>query len=92
MSSTGTTTCEIELLPDARVDELDLAAAACDEPADLLHRPLRGRQGDALEGLFDETLEPLQRKREMRSPLGAGDCVDLVEDHRLDAPQRLAGL
>ena len=83
---------EVELLADARVDELDLAARAGDEPADLLHRPLRRREPDALEGRVDEALEPLEREREMRAALRAGDGVHLVEDHRLDPAERLARL
>ena len=92
MSSTGTTTCEVELLADARVDELDLPPGARDEPADLLERPLRRREADALERHFDEALEPLQREREVRAALRPRDRVDLVEDHGLDTAQRLARL
>ena len=38
-----------------------------------------------------EALEPLQAEREVRAALRAGDRVDLVDDHVLDAAQHLAG-
>ena len=80
---------EIELLRDARVDELDLACAR-DEAADLLHRALRRGQADALERLLDEPLQPLHRQRQVRAALRARDGVHLVEDQRPDSPQVLA--
>ena len=43
-------------------------------------------------GLLDDPLEALDGQREMGAALGAGDRVHLVEDQRLDAPQRLARL
>jgi hypothetical protein len=79
---------EIELLRDARVDELDRPAAR-DETADLLERALRGREADPLHRLRGELLEPFDREREMGASLRAGDCVNLVEDQRLDAAQQL---
>ena len=36
-------------------------------------------------------VEPLEREREVGAPLGGGEGVDLVDDHGLDAAQRLAG-
>ena len=50
MSSTGDDHLEVELLARARVDELDRPAAG-DEAPDLLERPLRRREADALERL-----------------------------------------
>ena len=82
---------QVELLGAAGVHELDLAAAR-DEPADLLERTLRGREADPLHGLADQPVEPLQRERQVRAALGAGDRVHLVHDHRLDRPKRLARL
>ena len=41
-------------------------------------------------GRVDEPLQALDREREVRAALGAGDGVHLVEDQRLDAAQRLA--
>ena len=35
--------------------------------------------------------QPLQRERQVRAALGAGDGVDLVDDHRLDRAQHVAG-
>ena len=60
-----------------------------DEAADLLHRPLCGREPDALERLVDEALEPLQRQREVRTALRPRDGMDLVEDHGADPAQGL---
>ena len=82
---------QVELLRAAGVDELDLAPAR-DEAADLLQRPLRRGEADALDRLADEPVEPLEAKREMRAALRAGDGVHLVDDHRLDPAQRLARL
>jgi hypothetical protein len=83
---------EVELLPRSRVDELDVAVGSGDEAADLGQRALRGREADALERALRELLEALERQRQMRSALRAGDRVDLVEDHRLDPAQGLPGL
>ena len=83
---------QVELLPHARVDEPYLAPRACDEPADLLHRSLCRREPDALERCVDEPLEPLQGEREMRAALRPRHGVHLVEDHRLDAAERLPRL
>ena len=41
--------------------------------------------------LLNQMVEPLQRQRQVRPPLGLGDRVDLVDDHRLDAGEDLAG-
>ena len=80
---------EVELLARAGVDELDRAAAG-DEPADLLERPLRRRKPDPLDRPVGEPLEPLDREREVGAALRAGDRVHLVEDQRLDAAEALA--
>ena len=72
---------EVELLAHARVDELDLTTRSGDEAADLVERPLCGREADALERLLDELLEALEREREVRAALRPGDRVHLVEDH-----------
>ena len=79
---------EVELFPYAGVDDLDRPPAR-DEAADLLQRPLRGREGDALNGPPDQTLEPLEREREMGAPFRPGDGMDLVQDDRLDGLQHL---
>jgi hypothetical protein len=80
---------EVELLRHTRVDELDVPAAR-DEATDLLHRPLRGREADALERPVDEPLEPLDGKRQVGSPFRSCDGVNLVEDQRPDALHVLA--
>ena len=49
---------------------------------DLLERPLRGREPDALHRILHEQLQPLEREREMRAALRPRHRVDLVEDHR----------
>ena len=98
MSSTGTTTCELERLARAGVDDGDLAVRpdAAEEAGDRLERPLRGADrpircgGSAPSGA--EALEPLQAQGEVGAALRAGDRVDLVDDHVLDAAQDLAGL
>ena len=82
---------EIELLARAGVDEPDRTVAG-DEAADLLERALRRREADPLRGPLQQRVEPLQRERQMRAALGAGDGVDLVDDHGLDPAQRLARL
>ena len=82
---------EIQVLPRTGVDELDRTVAG-DEPADLLERPLRGREADPLRRTFEQGIEPLQREREMDAALRARDGVDLVDDHGLDPAQRLTGL
>ncbi len=81
---------QVERLRDARVDELDRAAAG-DEPADLLQRALRRRQPDPLEA-SGEALEPFERQREVRAALRPRDGVHLVDDHRLDGAQHVARL
>ena len=72
---------EVELLARPGVDELDRHGPPGDEAADLLERPLRGRQADALERRRDDALEALEREREVGAALGPGDGVHLVEDH-----------
>ena len=74
---------EVELLRAPGVHELDRSAAG-HEAADLLERALGRRQADALQRLLDQPLEPLDREREMRAPLRAGNGVYLVQDQRLD--------
>ena len=75
------TTWRSSSFASAGVDELDLPRAR-DEATDLLQRPLRRRESDALERLVDELLQPLDREREMRTALRSGDGVHLVEDQR----------
>ena len=71
---------EVELLPRARVDELDRAVSG-DEAADLGERALRRGQADALHRPLEQRVEALQAEREVRAALRAGDGVHLVDDH-----------
>ena len=82
---------EVPLLGAGRRDDLDRRAAA-EEPRHLLERPHRRAQPDPLGGLVEQRVEPLEGDREVGAALGAGHGVHLVDDHRLDAAQALAGL
>ena len=85
---------DLERLAHAGIDDLHparrLADEAAQEPRRLLERALRGGQPDALRRLVGDLLEPLEREREMGAALGGRHRVDLVDDHGLDALQRLA--
>ena len=80
---------QVELLRAAGVDELDRPPAG-DEASDLLHRPLRRREPDALDGLLGQAVEALDGEGHVCAALRAGDGVHLVEDQRLDRLQHLA--
>ena len=82
---------EVPLLVGRRRHDLDRVAAA-EEAGDLVDRADRRRQADPLGGPLEQRVEALERQREVRAALGAGDGVHLVDDHGLDAAQRLAGL
>ena len=82
---------EVELLADARVDQLDLAVAG-DEAADLLERPLGRGEADPLERLLDEALEPFERQRQVRAALRPRYGVHLVHDHGVDRAEDRARL
>ena len=62
------------------------------EPRHLLQRPYRRAQPDPLGRPVEQRVEPLEGDREVGAALGAGYGVHLVDDHRLDAAQALAGL
>ncbi len=62
------------------------------KPRHLVERPLGRRQADALRRLLAARREPLERQREVRAALGRHQRVDLVDDDRVDAAQRLAGV
>ena len=95
MSSTGTITLQVELLRRAGVHDRHrprpaLGVLAAQEARDLRQRALGGREADALQApavLGDDPLQPLEAQREVGAALGAGDGVDLVDDHRADARQ-----
>ena len=80
---------QVELLAHAGIDDVELAVAA-DEARDLLERPLRGRERDALRVVLAERGEALERERQMRAALRRRDGVHLVDDHRLDAGEHLS--
>ena len=79
---------EVEDLRRAGVDDGDgpesVLGPAAEEPRDLVERALRRRQADPLRWARGELLEPFERQCEVGAALGAGDGVDLVDDHRLD--------
>ena len=81
---------EVELLARAGVDELDRPAAR-DEAPDLLERPLRRREPDALERRVQVRARAARPTSARCAPrFVPGDGVHLVEDQRLDPAQRLA--
>ena len=82
---------DVELLCAARIDQFD-GPPARDEAPDLLHRPLRRREADALHRLLGQAVEPLDGQRQMCAALRPRDGVYLVEDQRLDRLQHLPGL
>ena len=81
---------QVERLAVPGVDDRHRPVAA-QEPGDLLQRALRCRQPDPLRLGRRDRRQPLQREHQVRTALGAGDGVDLVDDHRLDRAQHLAG-
>ena len=100
MSSTGTTTWRSSGLraPASTTVTSRSGADPAEEPGDRLERPLRGGQADPLHRAVGRPacrsrrrLEPLEAERQVRAALRAGDGVDLVDDHVLDAAQDLAG-
>jgi hypothetical protein len=68
------------------------AARPREEQRDLVDGPHGRGQADALRASVEQRVEPLQRQREVRAPLGPGDGVHLVDDDGLDSAQCLAGL
>ena len=78
---------EIEAGHLAGVDDADRTVAA-EVTRHLLQRSLGGRQSDALRLAPDERLQPLQRERQVHPTLARRQCVDLVDNHRLDAGER----
>src|SRR5580658_1849793 len=60
-----------------------------EKPSDLLERPLRRAETDALNWPRDERLQPLQRERQMCSTFRRHQRMNLIDDHRLDRSQRL---
>ncbi len=90
----GNDDLDVERLADARVDDRHRPGpavdAAAEEAGDLVERTLGRRETDPLEWLVGDLLEPLERQREVRAALRRGEGVDLVDDDRVDAAQRVA--
>ena len=86
---------DVELLAHAGVDDLHrprgVAQVAAEEACRLFQRALRGRQADPLRRAVGDLLEPFERERQVGAALGGGHGMDLVDDHGLDALQRLGG-
>jgi hypothetical protein len=55
-----------------------------------LQRALRRRQPDALRRPLGQRVQPFEGQGKVRAALGAGERMDLVDDHPLDAAERLA--
>jgi hypothetical protein len=86
---------ELDLAAVAEIDDrahgraVGSAAASADEqPRHLPDGLLRRREPDALQRAIRERVEPLERQRQVRAALVAGDGVDLVHDHRARQRQR----
>ena len=65
------------------------------ESGHLVERALRGGEADALERCGvrrADRFEPLEREREVSATLGRNERVDLVDDHRIDGAERVAGV
>jgi hypothetical protein len=75
---------EVELFAHAGVDDAAGSLRPDHEAADLLERILGRAQTDSLDGSTGGPFEPLERQRQVRTSLGRGDRVDLVDD----APSR----
>jgi hypothetical protein len=90
MSSTGTSMERSSALRRPASTMVIGRAGVAEILGDLLERPLRRRQPDALEGLLRQRLEPLEREREVRPTLGGDQRVDLVDDHGVEAAEGLA--
>jgi hypothetical protein len=80
---------EVEPRGLAAVDDRDRPVAA-QEARHLRHRPRRGREPDALRVPRRQRRHALERERQVRAALVRCQRVDLVDDDRLDAAQRLA--
>ena len=88
---------EFQRLAGAGIHDRDIAtvAGAAEEARDGLEGALGGGEADALEWWCvdrAQALQPFQAQGQVGAALAAGDGVDLVHDHVLDAAQDLARL
>ena len=95
MSSTRDDDFDLEGLANTGVDDLHRPldtgfTETAEELCNLFKRPLRGRQADPLRRLLGDLFETLKREHQVRTTLGGGHGVNLVDDDRLDSDQRLA--
>ena len=81
---------EVPLLGRGRLHDVDRTAAG-EVASNLVDRSDGGGQPDALSRAIEVGVEALERQGEVGTALGAGEGVHLVDDHRLDAGERLAG-
>ena len=81
---------ELDALVARRVDDGDGLRSA-EEGRHLVDRTHRRREPDALRGLGQQRVEPLEAEGQVRAPLRGHDRVHLVDDHGLDGAERLAG-
>ena len=66
-------------------------AGAAEEAGHLVQGAHGGRQADAAGRALQQLVQALQAEREVGAALGRDHRVDLVDDHRVDVGQRLAG-
>ena len=82
---------QIALTVVAGIDDGEgIVPRADEEPRHLLDRLLRRRHADPQRRVVAERCQPLQRQRQMRAALVAGQRMDLVHNHRLHRLQHLA--
>ena len=67
-----------------------LPGRPAEKARDLVERPLRRRQADALDAAVRRAAEAFERQREVRAALGGDQRVDLVDDDRVDGAEHVA--
>ena len=82
---------EVPLLVRRRLDDGDRSTTR-EEAGHLLDRPHCCGQANPLSRLVQQGIQSFETQGEMGPALGAGDRVDLVKDHCLDADEGLARL
>ena len=79
----------IERTPRSALDDRARPSPG-EEASDLLDGPLGRGEADPHASTPTERIQPLERDRQVRAALVAGDRVDLVDDHRPHRPQHAA--